>query len=71
MSANDQWGLQGLIASFEARRQLESGGQVDDTLPPEMRNGIMMGQDLDQLGLELNQDGPLYPTFTPFPSINA
>ena len=70
MTDNEKWGLPGLMAAYEARRQMESGGPVDDSLPPEMRNGIMMGQDLDQLGMDLNQDGPLYTTFTPFPAVN-
>lgn len=70
MNDNEKWGLPGLMAAFEARRQIDSGGPVDDTLPPELRNGMLMGQDLDQLGMDLNQDGPLYTTFTPFPAIN-
>lgn len=70
MTENEKWGIPGLMAAFEARRQMEIGGPVDDSLPPEMRNGIMMGQDLDQLGMDLNQEGPLYTTFTPFPNGN-
>lgn len=70
MTEAEKWGLPGLMAAFEARRQMETNGQVDDSLPFELRNGIMMGQDLDQLGMDLNQDGPLYTTFTPFPAVN-
>ena len=70
MTEAEKWGIEGLMASFEARRVIESGGRADDTLPPEMVNGIMMGQDLDQLGMDLNSDVPLIHTFTPFPAVN-
>lgn len=70
MTEAEKWGMGGLMAAFEARRVIEAGGKADDSLPPAMINGIMMGQDLDQLGMDLNSDTPLYPTFTPFPAVN-
>jgi len=71
MSEQERYGLQGLLAAFEARRQAETGGQVDDTLPPAMRNAVFVGQDLSSLGLDLDSPEPLYPTFTPFPAASS
>ncbi|KAK1067097.1 transcriptional regulator [Friedmanniomyces endolithicus] len=67
MSEDEKYGLTGLLAAFEARRALEAGQPVDDTLPPVMRNGVMLGQDLSTLGMDLDSPDPIYPTFTPFP----
>ena len=66
MTENEKWGLPGLMAIFEARKQRESGGEVDDTLPVAMRSAVMMGHDLNSSGLDLDSPEPLYPTFTPF-----
>ncbi|KXS98501.1 hypothetical protein AC578_2620 [Pseudocercospora eumusae] len=73
MTDNERWGLGGLQAMFEARRQLEApGGQVDETMPSKWRNAtLFMGQDLNTLGLDLDSPEPLYPTFTPFPAHNS
>ncbi|KAK0308937.1 transcriptional regulator [Friedmanniomyces endolithicus] len=67
MTEDEKYGLTGLLAAFEARRALEAGQPVDDTLPPAMRNGVMLGQDLSTLGMDLDSPEPIYPTFTPFP----
>ncbi|KAK0815683.1 transcriptional regulator [Friedmanniomyces endolithicus] len=67
MTEDERYGLTGLLAAFEARRALEAGQPVDDTLPPAMRNGVMLGQDLSTLGMDLDSPDPIYPTFTPFP----
>ncbi len=67
MTEDERYGLTGLLAAFEARRALEVGQPVDDTLPPVMRNGVMLGQDLSTLGMDLDSPDPIYPTFTPFP----
>ncbi|KAK4544047.1 hypothetical protein LTR36_004545 [Oleoguttula mirabilis] len=71
MSDNEKYGLAALVAAFEARRTLESGGQPDQTLPPAMRHSVFLGQDLNSLGLDLDSPDPLYTTFTPFPSLAA
>jgi CCR4-NOT transcription complex subunit 2 len=71
MTENEQWGLPGLMAAFEARRLAENGGQVDDTLPPALRSTVIMGHDLKSLGLNLDSPDPLYPTFTPFEAIGS
>ena len=71
MTENEKWGLPGLMAAFEARRQAEGGGQVDDTLPPYMRSAVVMGHDLNSLGLDLDSSEPLYPTFTPFQAVGS
>lgn len=68
MDENQKWGLDGLLAAFEARKQAEQGGEVDQTLPPGMRSSIFMGMDLNSLGMDLDSPDPLYPTFTPFPA---
>ncbi|TKA79067.1 hypothetical protein B0A55_02512 [Friedmanniomyces simplex] len=67
MTEDEKYGLTGLLAAFEARRALEAGQPVDDTLPPAMRNGVILGQDLSTLGMDLDSPDPIYPTFTPFP----
>ncbi|KAK3696869.1 transcriptional regulator [Vermiconidia calcicola] len=71
MTEKEKWGLPGLMAAFEARRQAEGGGQVDDTLPMAMRSAIIMGHDLNSLGMDLDSAEPLYPTFTPFQAIGS
>ena len=71
MTDTEKWGLPGFMAVFEARRQYESGGQVDDTLPLAMRNAAVMGQDLSSLGLDLDSQEPLYPTFSPFHAVGS
>ena len=71
MTEKEKWGLEGLMATFEARRQIESGGQVDETLPLAWRNAAVMGHDLNSLGMDLDSPDVLYPTFTPFPSVNS
>lgn len=68
MTESEKWGLEGLSAAYEARRNLESGAPVDETLPPIMRSGIFFGQDLSALGMDLDSLDPIYPTFTPFPA---
>ena len=71
MTESERWGLPGLLAAFEARRQAEAGGQVDETLPPTLRSAIVMGHDLSSLGLDLDSPDPLYPTFTPFQAVGS
>ncbi|EMC93349.1 hypothetical protein BAUCODRAFT_26655 [Baudoinia panamericana UAMH 10762] len=66
MTESEKYGLTGLLAGFEARRQLEAGQPVDESLPPAMRNGVFMGQDLGALGMELDNPDPIYPTFSVF-----
>ncbi|KAK5138116.1 hypothetical protein LTR08_004811 [Meristemomyces frigidus] len=71
MTDNEKYGLTALVAAFEARRVLESGGIPDQSLPPAMRNAVFLGQDLNSLGLDLDSPDPLYTTFTPFPAAAA
>ncbi len=71
MTEDEKWGLPGLMAAFEARRQMDNGGQVDETLPPALRSTVIMGHDLGALGLDLDSPDPLYPTFTPFQAIGS
>ena len=70
MTDNEKWGLEGLQAAFEARKAFENGQAVDETLPPVMRSAVFFGQDLSNIGLDMESEQPLYPTFTPFPSTN-
>jgi CCR4-NOT transcription complex subunit 2 len=68
MSEQEQYGLAGLSAIFEARKQYDLGGQPDPTIPPEWSNSVLgMGQDLNTLGMDLDSSEPLYPTFHVFP----
>lgn len=71
MTEAEKFGLEGLSAAYEARKNLEAGLPVDETLPPIMRNPIFFGQDLSALGMDLDSNEPLYPTFTPFPAANS
>ncbi|KAK5167064.1 transcriptional regulator [Saxophila tyrrhenica] len=71
MTENERWGLTGLLAAFQSRSQAEAGGNVDDTLPPALRHHIIMGNDLNSLGLDLDSNDPLYPTFTPFQAVGS
>jgi CCR4-NOT transcription complex subunit 2 len=71
MTEQEQWGLEALSAAYEARKNLESGQPVDETLPPIMRSAIFFGQDLSALGMDLDSLDPIYPTFTPFPAANS
>ena len=71
MTENEKWGLQGLMAAYEARRQTEIGGQPDESVPANMRSAVFMGQDLSPLDLDLDSVEPLYPTFTPFPHVSG
>ena len=71
MSEQEQWGLEALSAAYEARKNLESGQPVDETLPPIMRSAIFFGQDLSALGMDLDSLDPIYPTFTPCPAANS
>lgn len=71
MNEQEQWGLEALSAAYEARKNLESGQPVDETLPPIMRSAIFFGQDLSALGMDLDSIDPIYPTFTPFPAANS
>lgn len=71
MTESEKWGLPGLMAAFESRKQAESGGQQYDTLPLPMRSAIIMGHDLSSLGLDLESPEPLYPTFTPFQAVGS
>lgn len=55
---NERWGLQGLLAQLP--------GRSDST------GGIVMGQDLNSLGIDFDSAEPLFPTFsTPFADANA
>ena len=67
MSDSERYGLVGVQAALEARRALDAGQPVDETLPAAMRNGFFFGQDLSTIGMDLDSPDPLYPTFTPFP----
>lgn len=68
MTEQEHFGLAGLSAIFEARKQFDVGGAVDETLPPQMSNSILfMGQDLNALGMDLDSPEPLHPTFHVFP----
>lgn len=67
MTESEKYGLEGMMAAFEARRALEAGQPVDDSLPPAVRNGLFLGQELNTLGMDLDSPDPIYPTFTPFP----
>ncbi|CZT17674.1 uncharacterized protein RCC_03511 [Ramularia collo-cygni] len=68
MTDQEHFGLAGLSAIFEARKQFDIGGVVDETLPPQMSNSILfMSQDLNQLGMDLDSPEPLHPTFHVFP----
>lgn len=73
MNDGEKYGLTALAAAFEARHLHDTGqsAQVDPTLPPMMRNGLFLGQDLSLLGLDLDSPDPIYPTFHPFPSAAA
>ena len=71
MTDKEKWGLPGLMAAFEARRQAENGGQVDESLPPQMRSAVIMGHDLSTLGMDLDSPEPLHPTFSPFPAAGS
>lgn len=71
MTESEKWGLPGLMAAFESRRQVDNGGQADDSLPPLLRNSVIMGHDLESLGLDLGTSDSLYPTFTPFQAIGS
>lgn len=66
LNESEKWGLQGLMAAFESRKQVEAGGQADETLPAGMRSTIIMGHDLSSLGMDLDSNEPLYTTFHPF-----
>lgn len=53
LTDNDKWGLQGLLAQLPNRSEGEPG--------------IVMGQDLNTLGVDFDSAEPLFPTFsTPF-----
>jgi CCR4-NOT transcription complex subunit 2 len=68
MSEQEHFGLMGLSALFEARKQHDLGGQPDPTIPPEWSNSVLgMGQDLNTLGMDLDSPDPLYTTFHVFP----
>jgi CCR4-NOT transcription complex subunit 2 len=68
MSESEQYGLPGFLAAVEARRALEANQPVvDDSLPPAMRHGLFLGQDLNTLGMDLESSEPIYPTFAVFP----
>ncbi|KAK4893597.1 transcriptional regulator [Elasticomyces elasticus] len=69
MTESEQYGLPGLLAALEARRAIENGQPVDPTLPPAMRNGVILGQDLSTLGMDLDSPDMIYTTFTPFPNM--
>nr|OQO26471.1 hypothetical protein B0A51_05706 [Rachicladosporium sp. CCFEE 5018] len=71
MTESEKFGLEALSAAYEARKALETNQPVDETLPPIMRSGIFFGQDLNNLGLDLDSLEPLYPTFVPFPATNT
>lgn len=71
MTDAEKWGLPGLMAAFESRKSVESGGQPDETLPPALKSTFVMGHDLSSLGLELDSSDPIYPTFTPFQAVGS
>lgn len=71
MSEREKYGLEGLAAAYEARKALESGQPVDETLPALMRSGLFFGQDLNALGMDLDSPDPIWPTFTAFPAATS
>lgn len=71
MTESEKWGLPGLMAAFESRKNVEAGGQADMTLLPAMRSSLIMGHDLNSLGMDLDSELPLYPTFTPFQAVGS
>ena len=71
MTENEKWALPGLMAAFEARRQSENNGQVDDSLPASMRCAIIMGHELGALGMDLDSPDPIHPTFMPFQAVGS
>lgn len=68
MTEKERFGLEGLAAAYEARKAIESGQSVDETLPAIMRSGTFFGQDLNALGMDLDSPEPIWPTFTAFPA---
>lgn len=68
MTEAEKFGLEGLAAAFEARKAIDSGQPVDETLPSIMRSGLFFGQDLNALGMDLDSPDPIWPTFTAFPA---
>ncbi|KAK5111643.1 hypothetical protein LTR62_004748 [Meristemomyces frigidus] len=67
MTESEQYGLPGMLAAFEAKRAIEAGQPIDETLPPAIRSGLFLGQELNMLGMDLDSPDPIYHTFTPFP----
>nr|POE54458.1 isoform 5 of ccr4-not transcription complex subunit 2 [Quercus suber] len=68
MTEGEKYGMLGLEALLNARRNIEAGLPHDTTLPAAELNGVMMGQDVSVLGMDLDSPDPILPTFTPFPS---
>nr|POE87715.1 isoform 3 of ccr4-not transcription complex subunit 2 [Quercus suber]POF00909.1 isoform 3 of ccr4-not transcription complex subunit 2 [Quercus suber] len=68
MTEGEKYGMLGLEALLNARRNIDAGLPHDTTLPVAELNGILMGQDVSVLGLDLDSPDPILPTFTPFPS---
>ncbi|QIX01039.1 hypothetical protein AMS68_006556 [Peltaster fructicola] len=68
MNDKEKYGLEGLAAAYEARKAVESGHPVDESLPVVMRSGLFFGQDLNALGMDLDSPEPIWPTFTAFPA---
>lgn len=67
MTQGEKDGMLGLEALLNARRNIEAGLPHDTSLPAAELNGVMMGQDVSTLGMDLDSPDPILPTFTPFP----
>lgn len=72
MTDSEKWGLAGLSKTFQYLNAIETGAPIDDTFPVHLRNGVhmAMGQDLTNLGMDLESTEPIGPSFAVFPSRN-
>lgn len=71
MTEQERYGMPGFVARMECARALAAGQPVDPTLPPQERTAavLLMGQDINSLGLNLESTEPIYKTFHPFPDM--
>lgn len=72
MTPAERFGMPGLSKRFETIKAMETGAPIDPTLPAHERNiGILMGQDLSGLDMDLDSSEPLYKTFHAFPDSSS